>query len=54
MPQYHVGHVERVEEIREAESQMENFALAGNGFDGVGIPDCIRNARRAAKRLLPD
>ncbi|MCA8938981.1 MAG: protoporphyrinogen oxidase [Planctomycetes bacterium] len=52
MAQYHVGHVDRVEAIRALEAQIPNLALAGNGFDGVGIPDCIRNAKRAVKSLF--
>lgn len=52
MAQYEVGHLDRVAAIRELEGRVEGLALAGNGFDGVGIPDCIRHAERAASELL--
>jgi protoporphyrinogen oxidase len=31
---------------------MPNFYLAGNSFDGIGIPDCIRSGRVAAEKIL--
>ncbi len=48
MPQYTVGHLERVAKIREFESQLPRIAIAGNAYDGVGIPDCIESGERAA------
>jgi oxygen-dependent protoporphyrinogen oxidase len=48
MPQYHVGHVERVKRIRELSAKLPGFGLVGNAYDGVGIPQCIRGARLAA------
>lgn len=52
MPQYHVGHVDRVKRIRELMSKYPGLALAGNAYDGVGIPQCIRSAKRAMKDLF--
>ncbi|HEY3282960.1 MAG TPA: protoporphyrinogen oxidase [Armatimonadota bacterium] len=52
MAQYHVGHLRRVEEIEEATRRHPGLALAGNGFRGIGLPDCIRSAELAARRLL--
>ncbi|MCA8913490.1 MAG: protoporphyrinogen oxidase [Planctomycetes bacterium] len=52
MAQYHVGHLERVAKIRELARQHTTLAIIGNGFDGVGIPDCIRNANEATATLL--
>jgi oxygen-dependent protoporphyrinogen oxidase len=52
MAQYHVGHIALEARIRALESAHPTLALAGNAFDGVGIPDCIRQARAAAARLL--
>ena len=47
MPQYEVGHVERVKEI---ESLLEpGLTLAGNAYHGAGIPDCIRSGEKAAE-----
>jgi oxygen-dependent protoporphyrinogen oxidase len=52
MAQYHVGHLDRVARIRELAKQHPTLALVGNGFDGVGIPDCVRNANEGVARLL--
>jgi len=51
MPQYHVGHVQLVEQIEHAASQHAGFALAGNAYHGVGIPDCIHSGEQAAERI---
>ena len=51
MPQYHVGHVQRVEQIRQAVQQIPGLELAGNAYSGVGLPDVIESARSAARRL---
>jgi oxygen-dependent protoporphyrinogen oxidase len=48
MPQYTLGHGERVAAIRQRLAKHSCLVLAGNAFDGVGIPDCIRGARAAA------
>ncbi len=52
MPQYTLGHLERVAAIREQVAKHPGLILAGNAFDGVGIPDCIRGARAAADAAL--
>ncbi len=52
MPQYTLGHLDRVAEIRRLEARHPRFALAGNAFDGVGIPDCVRSGQAAADALL--
>ena len=51
MPQYLVGHMDRVAKIRARVSKLTGLAIVGNAFDGVGIPQCIRGARLAAKSL---
>lgn len=51
MPQYHVGHLERVQAIEARAAALPNFALAGNAYRGVGVPQCIRSAEAAAERL---
>ena len=51
MPQYQLGHRERVRRIL---SSLENFPglyLAGNSYSGVGIPDCIASARTSAAKM---
>jgi len=52
MPQYQVGHLARVEAIELGLRRHPGLALAGGGYRGVGIPDCIRSGEVAAERLL--
>jgi protoporphyrinogen/coproporphyrinogen III oxidase len=48
MPQYLLGHPERVARIEAACSKHPGLYLAGNAFRGVGLPDCIASGERAA------
>jgi oxygen-dependent protoporphyrinogen oxidase len=52
MPQYHVGHPQRVAAIEALLGHQPGLALAGNAYHGVGIPDCIHSATNAAQALL--
>ena len=52
MAQYAPGHVERVQRIHARVAELPGLKLAGNAYDGIGIPDCIRLGRRAAKELV--
>ena len=52
MPQYQVGHLERVNEIEKLTDEIAGLALAGNAYRGAGIPDCIRSGQTAAELLL--
>jgi len=52
MPQYHVGHRQRVARIEARAALLGSFALAGNAYHGVGLPDCIHGGQRAAERVL--
>jgi oxygen-dependent protoporphyrinogen oxidase len=52
MAQYAVGHQERVARIAARVAALPGLRLAGNAYDGIGIPDCIRLGRQAAKELL--
>lgn len=52
MPQYTLGHLDRVAAIRERLARHPRMIMTGNAFDGVGIPDCIRGARAAADAVL--
>ncbi len=54
MPQYHVGHLERIAALRAVADKRVGLKLIGNAFDGVGIPQCVKSARREAKRLIED
>ena len=51
MPQYTVGHAERVAAIQARMPQIPGIHLAGNAYIGIGIPDCIRSAKLAADRI---
>jgi oxygen-dependent protoporphyrinogen oxidase len=51
LPQYAVGHVERVARIRSSVAAVSGLAVCGAAFDGVGIPACIASAQAAAARL---
>ncbi|MBL7499329.1 protoporphyrinogen oxidase [Frankia sp. CNm7] len=50
LPQYLPGHLERVAMVRRA--LPPGLALAGAGYDGVGIPACIRSGEAAAEAVL--
>lgn len=52
MAQYLVGHQELVAEIEELAKGLPGLALAGNGYHGIGIPDCIHSGEQAALALL--
>lgn len=52
MAQYHVGHLDRVAAIRKQLSRHKGLELGGNGFEGVGVPDCVCAGERAAEELL--
>ncbi len=52
MPQYHVGHLERVDRIESLASKLPDFALAGKCYRGVGIPACVESGIRAAEEIL--
>ncbi|MFF4649974.1 protoporphyrinogen oxidase [Streptomyces sp. NPDC001380] len=48
LPQYPVGHPDRVRRIRERAARHGTLALCGAAYDGVGIPACVASARQAA------
>jgi oxygen-dependent protoporphyrinogen oxidase len=52
MAQYNVGHLERVDRIDRLRKQLLGLALAGNGYRGIGVPDCIRSGEEAANEVL--
>ncbi len=52
MAQYTVGHAKRMQEIKDRTTAIPGLYLAGNGYDGIGIPDCIRTGRAAAKKII--
>lgn len=52
MPQYHVGHIDRVKAVQQhMRSHYPGLILTGASFEAVGLPDCISQARNAAREL---
>ncbi len=51
MAQYHVGHRARIQEIEALAARHPGLHLLGNAFHGIGIPDCIREAKRCASAI---
>jgi protoporphyrinogen/coproporphyrinogen III oxidase len=52
MAQYSVGHLERLQRIEALRRKLPGLALAGNGFNGIGVPDCVRSGTEAAAKVL--
>jgi protoporphyrinogen/coproporphyrinogen III oxidase len=52
LPQYSVGHLDRVARIRAGVAAQPGLAICGAAYDGVGIPACIGAARQAAEQTL--
>jgi oxygen-dependent protoporphyrinogen oxidase len=52
LPQYGVGHLERMKELEERVRALDGLWLLGNGYRGVGLPDLIRDARAAARQIV--
>ena len=51
MAQYTVGHSVRIAEIRKRTEAIPGLYLAGNAYDGIGLPDCVRTGRQAAAKI---
>ena len=51
LPQYAVGHLDRVARIRDEVARLSGLAVCGAAYDGVGIPAVIASARRAADEV---
>ena len=49
MPQYNLGHLSRLNRIRERVALQPGLFLAGNGYEGVGIPQCVKGGKQAAE-----
>ncbi len=52
MPQYTVGHSFRVSEIEARVAEIPGLHIAGNAYNGIGIPDCVRSAKAVANTLF--
>jgi oxygen-dependent protoporphyrinogen oxidase len=51
MAQYAVGHKQRMQRIAARVAELPGLRLVGNAYDGIGVPDCIRLGRQAAREL---
>jgi oxygen-dependent protoporphyrinogen oxidase len=51
MPQYTVGHSFRVADIEARAGEIPGLHIIGNAYNGIGIPDCVRNARQVAEAI---
>lgn len=54
IPQYTVGHLERVSRVDENVEKIPGLYVTGNAFKGVGVNDCIANANIVAKRIVEE
>ncbi|MEV0260000.1 protoporphyrinogen oxidase [Streptomyces sp. NPDC050617] len=52
LPQYPVGHLDRVARVRDHVAALPGLRVCGAVYDGVGIPACVSSAHRAADELL--
>ena len=52
LPQYAVGHLDRVRRIRAAVARHPGLSVGGAAYDGVGVPACARSGRQAARTAL--
>ena len=54
LPQYAVGHLDRVAAVRRELETLAGLAVCGSAYDGVGIPACIASAEMAAAKVVRD
>jgi protoporphyrinogen/coproporphyrinogen III oxidase len=52
MPQYNLGHPDKLAKIESALAKHPGLALAGNGYRGIGIPDCINSGKVAVEKII--
>ncbi len=54
LPQYAVGHLDRIAAVRRELDALGAVAVCGSAYDGIGIPACIASARVAAEKIVRD
>jgi protoporphyrinogen/coproporphyrinogen III oxidase len=52
MAQYTIGHLARIARVKARLQDLSSLALAGNAYDGAGVPDCVRSGETAAEFLF--
>ncbi len=54
MPQYTIGHLDRVDEIERTVGAQRGLGLAGGSYRGVGVPNCLESGEKAVSKVLGD
>jgi oxygen-dependent protoporphyrinogen oxidase len=54
MPQYTLGHLERIKLIEDHSAQIPDLAIAGGSYRGVGVPNCIESGEGAVSKILQE
>lgn len=54
MPQYHIGHINKTEKIQKKLLEYKGLEMAGNAYNGVGLPECVNSGELAAESVLKD
>ena len=54
LPQYAVGHLDRVATVRRELDRLPGLAVCGSAYDGVGIPACVASAGLAVAKIVAD
>jgi protoporphyrinogen/coproporphyrinogen III oxidase len=54
MPQYHLGHRRRIDQIEARMNALSGLILAGSAYHGVGISDCVRSGEEAAEKIVQE
>jgi oxygen-dependent protoporphyrinogen oxidase len=52
MPRYTVGHLAKIDAIDARVERLHGLALAGSGYRGSGVADCVRSGEMAAERVV--
>lgn len=53
MPQYHVGHIDRIKEVQtHIKTSYPRLRITGASFEAVGLPDCIQQGKNAVEELI--
>jgi protoporphyrinogen/coproporphyrinogen III oxidase len=54
IPQYTVGHLERLRNIESLLQKHKNLYLTGNAYRGIGVNDCIENSFLLAQKMIEE
>jgi len=52
MAQFNVGHLERLQRIEQLRREVSGLFFAGNAYNGIGIPNCVRSGQQAASQAF--